>query len=112
MGRDAVDDRVIQANARRARETVQTLEVGDAAMLHDKIVDQLIQLPGGHASLDVLAAVLQCRCAEGVCPAHSVQFFRVLDLNHFYASRAFMTSAVVSSMEGQNLISASLPRVR
>ena len=36
----------------------------------------------------------------------------IRDRNHDYASKAFMTSAVVSSMEGQNLISASLPRVR
>ena len=63
-------------------------------------------------AFDVLSAVLQGSCAQGVCPAHSVQFFRIFDLNHDYASKAFMTSAVVSSMEGQNGISASLPRVR
>ena len=112
MRRDAMDDGIIQADAGRSRETVQSLEVGDAAMLHDEIVDQLIQLPSGHASLDVLAAVLQGSCAQGVGPAHTVQFFRIFDLNHVYASKAFMISAVVSSMEGQNGISASLPRSR
>ena len=112
MGRDAVDDGIIQADAGSSRKTVQALEVRDAAVLHDEVIDQLIQLPSGHASFDVLAAVLQGSCAQGVGPAHSVQFFRILDLNHAYASKAFMISAVVSSMEGQNGMAASLPRVR
>ena len=112
MRRDAVDDGIIQADAGGSRKTVQSLEVGDAAVLHDELIDQLIQLPGGHASLDVLATVLQGSCAQGICPAHPVQFFRILDLNHVYASKAFMISAVVSSMEGQNGMAASLPRVR
>ena len=107
-----MDDGIIQADAGRSRETVQSLEVGGTAVLYDEIVDQLIQFPGGHPSLNVLATILQGSCAQGIGPAHSVQFFRILDLNHFYASKAFMTSAVVSSIEGQNLISASLPRVR
>ena len=112
MRRDAMDDGIIQADAGRSRETVQSLEVGGTAVLYDEIVDQLIQFPGGHASLNVLAAVLQGSCAQGIGPAHSVQFFRILDLDHDYASSAFITSAVVSSMEGQKGITASLPRSR
>ena len=112
MRGDAVDDGIVQADAGCAGKTVQTLEVGDAAVLHDEVVDQLVQLPGGHTCFDMLSAVLQGSCAQGVCPAHTVQLFCIFDLNHAYASKAFMTSAVVSSMEGQNLISASLPRVR
>ena len=109
---DAVDDGIVQADAGCTGKTVQTLEVGDAAVLHDEVVDQLVQLPSGHACFDVLSAVLQGSCAQGVCPAHTVQLFCIFDLDHAYASKAFMTSAVVSSIEGQNLISASLPRVR
>ena len=112
MRRDAMDDGIIQADAGRSRETVQSLEVGGTAVLYDEIVDQLIQFPGGHASLNVLAAVLQGSCAQGIGPAHSVQFFRILNLDHDYASSAFITSVVVSSMEGQKGITASLPRSR
>ena len=112
MRRDTVDNGIVQADAGRARKAVQTLEVGDAAVLHDEVVDQLIQFPGGHTCLDVLTAVFQGSCAQGICLAHAVQLFRILDLNHFYASKAFMTSAVVASMEGQNGMTASLPRVR
>ena len=71
-----------------------------------------LKIPCGHTCFDMLTAVLQGSCAQGICLAHAVQLFRIFDLNHDYASKAFMTSAVVSSMEGQNLISASLPRVR
>ena len=107
-----MDDGIVQADAGCTGKTVQTLEVGDAAVLHDEVVDQLVQLPSGHACFDVLSAVLQGSCAQGVCPAHTVQLFCIFDLDHAYASKAFMTSSVVSSIEGQNLISASLPRVR
>ena len=110
--RDTMNNGIVQADAGRARKAIQTLEIGGAAVLHDEVVDQLVQLPSGHACFDVLSAVLQGSCAQGVCPAHTVQLFCIFDLNHAYASKAFMTSAVVSSMEGQNLISASLPRVR
>ena len=112
MGRDAMDDGIVQTDAGRARKAIQTLEIGGAAVLHDEVVDQLIQFPCGHTCFDMLTAVLQGSCAQGICLAHAVQLFRIFDLNHDYASKAFMTSAVVSSMEGQNLISASLPRVR
>ena len=112
MRRDAMDNGIVQADAGRARETIQTLEIGDAAVLHDEVVDQLVQLPGGHTCFDMFTAVFQGSCAQGICLAHTVQLFRIFDLNHNYASKAFMTSAVVSSIEGQNLISASLPRVR
>ena len=105
-----MDDGIVQADAGGAGKTVQTLEVGDTAVLHDEIVDQLVQLPGGHASLDVLAAVLQGGCAQGVGPAHPVQFFRIFDLDHNYASKAFITSAVVASMDGLKGMTASLPR--
>ena len=107
-----MDDGIVQADAGRARKAIQTLEIGGAAVLHDEVVDQLVQLPGGHTCFDMLPAVLQGSCAQGICLAHAVQLFCIFDLNHDYASKAFMTSAVVSSMEGQNLISASLPRVR
>ena len=112
MRRDTMDDGIVQADAGRARKAIQTLEIGGAAVLHDEVVDQLIQFPCGHTCFDMLTAVLQGSCAQGICLAHAVQLFRIFDLNHDYASKAFMTSAVVSSMEGQNLISASLPRVR
>ena len=107
-----MDNGIVQADAGCAGKTVQPLEVGNAAVLHDEVVDQLVQLPSRHACFDMLSAVLQGSCAQGVCPAHAVQLFCIFDLDHAYASKAFMTSAVVSSMEGQNLISASLPRVR
>ena len=56
------------------------------------------------------AAVFQGSCAQGIRPAHAVQLFRILDLNHFYASKAFMISAVVASMESLKGMTASLPR--
>ena len=59
VGGDAVDDGVVQADAGRPGEAVQPLEVGGAAVLDDKLIDELVQLPGGHAGLDVLAAVLE-----------------------------------------------------
>ncbi len=112
MRRDTMDDGIVQADAGRAREAIQALEIGDAAVLDDEVIDQLIQFPGGHTCFDMFTAVFQGSRAQGIGLAHTVQLFRILDLNHNYASKAFMTSAVVSSMEGQNLISASLPRVR
>ena len=56
MRGDAVDDGIVQADAGCAGKTVQTLEVGDAAVLHDEVVDQLVQLPSGHACFDVLSS--------------------------------------------------------
>ena len=44
MRGDAVDDGIVQADAGCAGKTVQTLEVRDAAVLHDEVVDQLVQL--------------------------------------------------------------------
>ena len=108
--RDTMNNGIVQADASRAGEAVQALEVGLAAVLDDKIIDDLIQFPGGHTSLDVLSAIFQGSRAQGVGPAHSVQFFRILDLNHFYASKAFITSAVVASMDGLNGMTASLLR--
>ena len=97
-----MDDRVIQADAGRTRKTIQSLEVGLAAMLDDKILDQLIQLPGRHTGLDMLSAIFQGGSAQGIGPPHPVQFLRILDLDHrYYASKAFITSAVVCSMELQ-----------
>ena len=110
MRRDTMDDGIVQTDAGRSGEAVQTLEVGDAAVLHDEVVDQLIQLPGGHTCLDMFTAVFQGSCAQGIRLAHTVQLFRILDLNHFYASKAFMISAVVASMESLKGMTASLPR--
>ncbi len=58
MRRDTVDDGIVQADAGRARKAVQTLEVGDAAVLHDEVVDQFIQFPCGHTCFDMFTAVL------------------------------------------------------
>ena len=108
-----MDDGVVQADAGRPGEAVQPLEVGGAAVLDDKLIDELVQLPGGHAGLDVLAAVLEGGRAQGVGPAHAVQFFCVLDLDQCcYASKAFMTSAVVASTLPALCTTASLPRLR
>ena len=82
---------------------LQVIDGGNATGVMDEVTGLLRE---GYT------AVLQGSCAQGICLAHAVQLFRIFDLNHDYASKAFMTSAVVSSMEGQNLISASLPRVR
>ena len=58
----------------------------------------------------MFTAVFQGSCAQGIRLAHTVQLFRILDLNHFYASKAFITSAVVASMDGLNGMTASLLR--
>ena len=108
-----MDDGVVQADAGRPGKAVQPLEVGGAAVLDDELIDQLVQLPGGHAGLDMLAAVLEGGRTQGVGPAHPVQFFCVLDLDQCrYASKAFMTSAVVASTVVPLSTTASLPRLR
>ena len=37
MRRDTMDDGIVQADAGRARKAIQTLEIGDAAVLHDDV---------------------------------------------------------------------------
>ena len=73
-----MDHGVVQADAGRPGEAVQPLKVGGAAVLDDELIDELVQLPGGHAGLDVLAAVLQGSGAQGVGPAHASSSFAFL----------------------------------
>ena len=89
VGGDAVDHGVVQADAGRTGETVEPLEIGGAAVLDNELIDELVQLPGRHAGLDVLAAVLQGSGAQGVGPAHALQFFCVLDLNQSLCLQSF-----------------------
>ena len=100
MGRDAVDDGVIQTDACRTGKAVQALEVWLCAVLDDKIVNELIEFHGSHTGFDMLTAVLESRRADCAGTAHPLKFFGIFDLDQSdYASTpsASITAAVLSA---------------
>ena len=79
---DAVNDRVIHADARRGREAVQVQEVGSCTVAHDKVVDDFVDLSGSDTGFNRFAASLQGSSADRACLAHFLQLGSVFDLDH------------------------------
>ena len=79
----------------------------------DKIIDELIELCGGHTGFDMLAAVPEGRRADGAGTAHPLQLFGIFDLDQCsYASTpiAARTAFVFSASVGWLSTTVSLPR--
>ena len=62
MGRNAVDNDVVNRDACAARETAQALEIGPGSLADDIIVNDLVDLSRRNARLDGLAAQPQRLC--------------------------------------------------
>ena len=54
MRRDTMNDGIIQADAGRAREAIQTQEIGSCTVAHDKVVDDFVDLSGGDTGFNML----------------------------------------------------------
>ena len=79
---DAVNDRVVHADARRGREAIQVQEVRSCTVAHDKVVDDFVDLCRGNTRLDRLAASLECSRADRTGFPHFLKFSSILDLDH------------------------------
>ena len=79
---DAVNDRVIHADARRGREAVQVQEIGSCTVAHDKVIDDFVDLCGSDTGFNRFAASLQGSSADRACLAHFLQLGSVFDLDH------------------------------
>ena len=79
---DAVNDRVIHADARRGREAVQVQEIGSCTVAHDKVIDDFVDLCGSDTGFNRFAASLQGSSADRACLAHFLQLGSIFDLDH------------------------------
>ena len=97
--RDTVDHFVVDADARGARETVKAFEVGFCTLLHDIVINNLVNVGGSNTSLDRLAPEPEGGGADFTGSPHDLQLFGIFDLDHdAHASSAFSSSSLVSAM--------------
>ena len=94
---DTVNDFVVDRNAGTCRKTAVAQKGRNCAAAHDKIVNGLIQLLGGHTGVHHLSGMDQCVCSDSACLPQFLYIRLRFDRHTHFTPTAFNTRAVVSA---------------